>query len=107
GTIARLRAALGPGVRPVPRGARFDLILANIQLRPLAAMAPAVARRLRPGGSVVLSGLLRADEAEALAAYGAQGLALAARLPLGDWVTLVVTRKAPRGGVICRGRWRA
>jgi hypothetical protein len=42
----------------------------------------------------VLSGLLRGDEPEVLAAYRAQGLALEARLPLGEWVTLVLGRGA-------------
>jgi len=93
GVGARIALAQGPGVRPVPRGRRFDLVLANIQVRPLAAMAPALARRIRPGGRVVLSGLLRADEAEALSAYRAQGLALARRFPLGDWVTLIMVRR--------------
>lgn len=93
GVAARIALLQGPGTRPVKRGPRFDLVLANIQVRPLAAMAPAVARRIRPGGYVVLSGLLRGDEAEALAAYRAQGLALAARLPLGDWVTLVLKKR--------------
>jgi len=96
GIAARIAVLEGAGTRPVRCGARFDLVLANIQVRPLAAMAPAVARRIRPGGYVVLSGLLRADEAEALAAYRAQGLALAMRLPLGDWVTLVVAARAGR-----------
>lgn len=108
---ARIAVFLVPGTRPVPRGARFDLVLANIQVRPLAAMAPAVARRIRPGGRVVLSGLLSAHEAEALSAYRAQGLALAARISLGDWVTLVLLRRPAcglaRAGVICRKPRRA
>jgi ribosomal protein L11 methyltransferase len=90
----RISARLGPGLRAVPRGARFDLVLANIQVRPLTSMAPAIRRRIGPGACVILSGLLCADEAEALAAYRAQGLVLAARHPLGDWVTLVMRRLA-------------
>ena len=100
GVGARIVLGTGPGLRPVPRG-RFDLVLANIQVRPLAALAPKLARRIRPGGHVVLSGLLRADENEALAAYRSQGLALVARLPLGDWVTFVLKARAtaPRATV--------
>jgi ribosomal protein L11 methyltransferase len=90
----RISARLGPGLRAVPRGARFDLVLANIQVRPLTSMASAIRRRIGPGACVILSGLLCADEAEALAAYRAQGLVLAARHPLGDWVTLVMRRLA-------------
>lgn len=94
GVMPRIAAYVGPGLRAVPRGLRFDLVLANIQVRPLTSLAPAIRRRIGPGAHVVLSGLLRADEAEALAAYRAQGLVLAARHPLGDWVTLVMRRLA-------------
>lgn len=99
GVAPRIVARAGPGLRAVPRpsfgkAARFDLVLANIQVRPLTSMAPAIRRRIGPGAYVILSGLLRADEAEALAAYRAQGLMLAARHPLGDWVTLVMRRLA-------------
>lgn len=99
GVAARISAYAGPGLRAVPRpalgrGARFDLVLANIQVRPLASLAPAIRRRIAPGAHVILSGLLAADEAEALAAYRAQGLVLATRHPLGDWVTLVMRRLA-------------
>jgi ribosomal protein L11 methyltransferase len=94
GVAPRIAAHAGPGLRAVPRGMRFDLVLANIQVRPLTSMAPAIRRRIGPGACVILSGLLRADEAEALAAYRAQGLVLAARHPLGDWVTLVMRRLA-------------
>jgi ribosomal protein L11 methyltransferase len=94
GVAPRIAAHLGPGLRAMPRGLRFDLVLANIQVRPLTSMAPAIRRRIEPGAYVILSGLLRADEAEAWAAYRAQGLVLAARYPLGDWVTLVMRRLA-------------
>ena len=115
GVSARIEACIGPGLRAAPRpslgrGGRYDLVLANIQVRPLAALAPAIRRRIAPGARVILSGLLRADEGEALAAYRAQGLALEARIPLGEWVTLVTRHppKAgrPRAGVTCRRRSR-
>jgi ribosomal protein L11 methyltransferase len=94
GVAARIAALAGPGLRPVPRRARFDLVLANIQVRPLVSLAPAIRRRIRPGAYVILSGLLAADEPEALAAYRAQALVLAARHPVGEWVTLVMRRLA-------------
>lgn len=104
GVAARITAYVGAGLRAVPRPSRsgderFDLVLANIQVRPLTGLAPAIRRRIVPGGCVILSGLLRADEAEALAAYRAQGLRLAARYPLGDWVTLALERAASRGRI--------
>lgn len=95
GVGGRIAAFIGPGLRAVPRGARFDLVLANIQVRPLTSLAPAIRRRIGPGACVILSGLLRADEGEALAAYRAQGLVPAARYPLGEWVTLLLARRIP------------
>ena len=93
---ARITLARGPGLRPVRRGDRFDLVLANIPLRVLAPMAPALAQRVSPGGCVVLSGLLRHDEAEAVSIDRAQGLVLMARYPLGEWVTLMMRRPGGR-----------
>jgi ribosomal protein L11 methyltransferase len=90
GVAPRITVATGPGLHAVPRGRRFDLALANIQLRPLAALAPALSRRIRPGGCVVLSGLLREHENEARSVYRAHGFFPVARIPLGEWVTLVV-----------------
>jgi len=69
-----------------------DLIVANIRARPIAAMAPAFARHMRPGGSAVLSGLLATEERLVLAAFRARGLRLRRRIRLGAWVTLILTR---------------
>jgi len=46
----------------------YDLLVANIQLGVLRALAPSAYERVAPGGSVYLSGLLdsQADEAEAI-----------------------------------------
>jgi ribosomal protein L11 methyltransferase len=48
-----------------------DLLLANILSGPLCALAPEFARRLRPGGEVVLSGLLNREAVEVTRAYAA------------------------------------
>ena len=42
-----------------PRGPA-DILLANILAEPLLELAPSFAERVAPGGSVVLSGILRA-----------------------------------------------
>ncbi len=116
GVAARIAARAGPGLSAAPRRGRFHLVLANIQVRPLAALAPAIRRRIGPGARVVLSGLLRADETEAAVAYRTQGLVLEMRYPVGDWVTLVMRRPAQacrrpasaprrlRASVTCRPR---
>ena len=68
-----------------------DLICANIRARPIAALAPAFARHLQPGGVVVVSGLLTTEEPLVLAAFRAARLRLWRRVRLGDWSTLILT----------------
>lgn len=47
----------------------FDVVLANILAMPLIVLAPALSSRLRPGGSLVLSGILERQAAEVRDAY--------------------------------------
>ena len=70
--------------------APFDLVLANILLAPLTRLAGPLRPLLAPHAHVVLSGLLAAQENAALAAYRPHGLKLVRRIPLGEWVTLVL-----------------
>ena len=69
-----------------------DLIVANIRAKPIAAMAPGFARRLRPGGAAVISGLIAAEERLVLAPFRAARFRLRQRMRLGAWVTLILTR---------------
>jgi ribosomal protein L11 methyltransferase len=89
---ALVRAVGGKGyaVEAVRRGRPYDLIASNILARPLARMAPDLRRALRPGGHVVLSGLLDRHENWVLAAHRAQGLRLVGRIPVGEWRTLIL-----------------
>ena len=83
GTGFRLRSSGRPG--------QADLICANIRAKPIAAMAPAFARHLSPGGAVVLAGLLTTEETRVLAAFRAVRLKLWRRIRLGTWATLILT----------------
>ena len=51
-------------------GGPFDLVLANILAGPLMTLAPELAGHCRPGGAVLLAGLLDAQAAEVAEAYG-------------------------------------
>ena len=51
-------------------------------------MAPDLRRHLAPGGVAILSGLLATQAAPVLARH--RPLVVRARVPLGDWVTLVL-----------------
>ena len=89
--LVRVVAAEGLA-HPALRSARPDLILANLLMRALQDLAPELACRVAPGGTVVLSGLT-ADQAPSIVArYRAQGFTLRKRIVLEGWATLVMTR---------------
>jgi ribosomal protein L11 methyltransferase len=48
---------------------RFDVAIANILAGPLQLLAPVLSQRVRPGGALVLSGILAEQAADVLAAY--------------------------------------
>ncbi|MEN3976323.1 50S ribosomal protein L11 methyltransferase [Emcibacter sp. SYSU 3D8] len=70
--------------------APFDLITANILAKPLVQLAADLTAALAPGGTLVLSGFLRQQEAGVFAAYRHRGMRLLRRFPVGEWVTLVL-----------------
>src|SRR4029077_4186851 len=80
----------GLNARRFRERAPFDLVLANILLAPLTRLAGPLRHLLAPRASLVLSGLLASQENAALAAYRPHGLTLLRRIPLGEWVTLVL-----------------
>ncbi len=70
-------------------GEKYDLIVANILAQPLKDMAPEIARRLKPGGVLVLSGLLGIQADSVAAAYAAEGLPAPRRADSYDWSALI------------------
>jgi ribosomal protein L11 methyltransferase len=90
----RIRVERTDGYRGV--AGTFDLVLANILARPVIRMAPALAKRLAPGGAAVLAGFLARDAARVLAAQRAVGLVEVGRYEDGDWTALLVRRRAVR-----------
>jgi ribosomal protein L11 methyltransferase len=91
-----VRAILADGWRgrAVRSGGPYDLIFANILARPLAAMAPDLARSLAPGGTAILSGLLSRQAPMLLAAHRRLGLCLDFAVREGEWTTLVLRKPA-------------
>lgn len=67
----------------------FDLILANIQKNILLEIAPEIFSRLRPGGKIILSGLLDNDEADIKTGYTSLGLKFLEIKSLDSWIALV------------------
>lgn len=74
----------------IARCAPFQVIVANILAQPLIDLAPALSRGLKPGGHLILSGLLAKQEIMVADAYRAEGISLAKRIEGGDWVTLMM-----------------
>lgn len=77
--------------------APYDLVIANILAGPLTLLAPQIARATAPGGTIVLSGLLRWQENSVLAFYRPHGLVFRGARRDGPWSALVLERPpAPR-----------
>ncbi len=70
----------------------FDVVLANLIASLLVRLADGLAADLRPGGTLIASGIFENREAEVAAALEARGLRIAGRRAEGDWVALEVTR---------------
>jgi ribosomal protein L11 methyltransferase len=69
-------------------GGNCDLVTANILAAPLISMATDAKHWLRPGGRIILSGLLRHQERAVQAAYGSRGFILLRRVRIQGWSTL-------------------
>jgi len=82
----------GPTHPALLAAAPFDLILANILAGPLTRLAPAIARVLAPGGTLVLSGLLAWQENLVLGFYRPHGLVLRQTRRGGSWSALVLRK---------------
>ncbi len=98
GLAAHVRpvTAAGFGHPDIAAAAPYDLVLANILARPLMRLAKPMARHLAPGGYVILSGLLRGQEAAVRSAYRSQGLFLARRFLRNEWSTLLLYKTVLR-----------
>jgi ribosomal protein L11 methyltransferase len=74
--------------------APYDLIFANILKGPLIALAPDVATHLRAGGISILSGILNEQAPKIADVYARSGINLSKSAEIGEWTTLVLTKKA-------------
>ena len=90
GSLVTVVHAAGLRAPDVIKRAPFDLVLANILLRPLQRLAAPVARQLVPNARVVISGVLAAQANAALGAYRSQGLMLERSFALDGWFTPVM-----------------
>jgi ribosomal protein L11 methyltransferase len=91
----RVRRRIRTRVGSLPSGERpVALVLANLIAGALIPLAPLLRAELRPGGTLLASGIFVDREAEVAEAFVEAGLLVAARLAEGDWVALEARRPA-------------
>lgn len=73
-------------------GERFDLIFANILMRPLIRLAPQIAAAAAPGATILLSGLLHSQAPLIRQAYEGRGLMLRRWSRREAWSTLALKK---------------
>ena len=66
---------------------QYDIVMANILANPLQVLAPALVNKIRPGGQIVLSGVLARQAEEVIATYR-QWLDLSIWKEIEGWVCL-------------------
>lgn len=72
---------------------KYDIVMANILANPLQVLAPALVNKMRPGGQIVLSGVLARQAEEVIATYS-QWLKLSVWKESEGWVCLHGTLSA-------------
>ncbi|GAC1344375.1 MAG: 50S ribosomal protein L11 methyltransferase [Myxococcales bacterium] len=77
---------------PPPFDAPYGIVVANILLNTLVELAPQIARKVAPGGHLVLAGLLTDQGEEAAGAYRRHGIELRGRTVREGWVRLDFVR---------------
>lgn len=88
GVGQRVRVIAGDGARYIA-GQQFDLVFANILMRPLIRLSPRLVPAVAPGGTLILSGLLRTQAPLVREAYANRGLILERMIPREAWMTLM------------------
>lgn len=85
--------AMGLDHQTLRHAAPYDLIIANILAGPLRALSGSLASALRPGGFIVLSGILNPEAPAVIATYLAHGFTLIQNRRIGEWTTLTLRRR--------------
>jgi ribosomal protein L11 methyltransferase len=86
GVEGKVSVSLG-GIQDIPP-VTYDLIVANIQRNVLMDLLPAMMERLAAGGTMILAGLLTADEKPLTATLREAGMKVTEELHEGEWVAL-------------------
>lgn len=82
----------GKGFEPLPPGATYDIVVSNIISAALIVLAPETARRVRPGGRWIVSGVIRGNWPDVRHAAERSGFRVETVLEEGDWVAASLIR---------------
>lgn len=92
GSIIRVEhGSVGPGE---PFQGEYDLVVANIIARILIELSPDLVKAVRPGGTLILGGIIDIKEDLVQAAFADLNLSLIRRDTREDWVVLVYSKPA-------------
>jgi ribosomal protein L11 methyltransferase len=92
GRVAVAMMPLQPRRLPLAATGGHGLVVANILMGPLLALAPAIAGAVAPGGTAILSGLLPDQRVSIVATYRAAGLKVMRWFVLDGWLTVILSR---------------
>ncbi len=92
GVSDQLNVALGTAGPGEPFQGEYDVVLANIIARILIELSEHLVKATRPGGSLVLAGIIESREADVVDAFAARGAVVETRRQIDDWVSLVLVR---------------
>jgi ribosomal protein L11 methyltransferase len=73
-------------------GEQYDVVLANIIARVLIELSEVIVAHTKPGGKIVLAGIIETREQDVIDAFTAAGATVTNRRFAEDWVSLVLTR---------------
>lgn len=95
GVENRVRVQEGSASLANTRRGRYDVVVANIISRILVEISEQIVHAVRPGGHVLLSGIVDVREHLVVEAFERQGLQLVRRLQIDDWVGLTYHAPLP------------
>lgn len=95
GVASLVRVEHGSVGEGQPFSGEYDLVVANIIARVLAELAPALARAVRPGGTLILGGIIDSKESMVTDAFTAAALSFDRREQREDWVMQVWRKDHP------------
>jgi len=91
-SLVKVARGDGYGAEAVRKNSPYGIVMANIFARPLCLMAEDLKRHLKPGGAVILSGMLNDQAESVLSVHLKLGFSLVERIRRGEWTALALTR---------------